>query len=160
MEHSKHIIRAVLLLVMSAVGFVLVRYFAIPETFGDYGHYRAASVQEYRQYPALHGAPGACAECHDEEGETHAEGAHEKVPCETCHAPLGDHIDQSGEKFADMPKRRTYELCAWCHQKLVARPKDFPQVVIPDHVTEQGVEMSEEICLECHDDAHDPSLSE
>ncbi|MFQ5804975.1 MAG: cytochrome C [Phycisphaerae bacterium] len=155
MEHTKHIIRAVLLLAVIAVAFVFVRHFAIPESFGEYGHYRYRSVDEHRSKPPVHGAPEACLECHDEEGEIWSEGKHGSVACEVCHAPLGSHVE-ANERVAPMLVQRTYDLCAWCHRRLVARPKDFPQVVIPGHGTEKGAEMSEDMCLECHD-AHNPS---
>lgn len=154
MEHTKHIIRAVLLLVLIALAFVLVRYFAIPETFGEYGHYRAGSVVDHAAPVPVHGDVGACAECHDEVAEALSEGKHLSVSCEVCHAPLSVHIG-ADEKVGDMPVHRTVELCGWCHQRLVARPKDFPQVVFADHVVERGGEMAQGICLECHD-AHNP----
>lgn len=155
MEHAKHIIRAVLLLVVIAVAFVFVRHFSIPETFGEEGHYRASSVDEIRAQSPRHGDRGACLDCHGDEAEAVSEGEHATVSCEVCHGPLRRHVTESGEKIADMPIRRSYELCAGCHEQLVARPKDFPQVLIPDHVTDQGAELGDEGCLECHN-AHDP----
>ena len=62
MEHAKHIIRAVLLLAVAGVVFVLVRHFAIPESYGMHGAYRFDSVAEHSAKPPHHGAPGACAE--------------------------------------------------------------------------------------------------
>jgi len=155
MENTKHIIRAVLLLVVIAVAFVFVRHFAIPESFGIYGHYRADSVGEFAAAPPVHGAPGACLDCHEEEGEILSEGKHSSVSCEVCHAPLSSHV-KGDERVAEMRMQRSYKLCAWCHEKLVARPKEFPQVVLPNHVIENEGEMTEEACLECHD-AHNPS---
>ena len=155
MEHTKHIIRAVLLLVVAAVLFVFVRHFAIPESFGDYGHFRASSVDEYSTKVALHGAPGDCTDCHDEEAAAHSLGKHGSVPCEVCHGPLGVHVEDE-QRVAAMPINPSVELCGWCHHRLVARPKTFPQVVFRDHVLEKGGEMTEVICLECHD-AHNPS---
>lgn len=155
MEHAKHIIRAVLLLVMGTVLFVLVRHFAIPESFGKYGHYRADSVDEYAEQIPLHGSADACAECHDEEAEARAEGKHASVSCEVCHGPLAGHVENE-VRVAEMVMNRSNELCAWCHQRLIARPKTFPQVVFRDHVTEKGTEMSEAVCLECHN-AHNPN---
>ena len=155
MEHAKHIIRAVLLLVLIAVAFVLVRHFLYPDTFGQYGHFRFSSVAEYEAQPLRHGAPGACDGCHDEQAEVKAEGKHLEVSCEVCHGPLGSHVE-SDKKVAAMPVNQSYELCGWCHQRLVARRDDFPQVVLTDHVIEQGAEMSQAVCLECHD-AHNPS---
>ena len=155
MEHAKHIIRAVLVLILIAVAFVFVRHFAIPGTFGEYGHYRYANVAEHAAKVPVHGAPGACADCHDEEAEAHTDGSHSSVSCELCHAPLGTHVE-ADQRVAPMPVQPSYELCGRCHQRLIARPNDFPQVVLSDHVTEKGAKMSERICLECHD-AHNPS---
>jgi hypothetical protein len=155
MEHAKHIIRAVLLLLVSTAVFVVVRHFAIPESYGAHGPYRFDSVAEFAAQSPVHGPPGACTDCHDDEAETVSGGKHGSVSCEVCHAPLGNHV-RDGEKFADMPARRSYTLCGLCHRRLAARPKDFPQVVLMDHVREKGGDMSETACLECHD-AHNPS---
>ncbi len=157
MEHAKHIIRAVLLLVLVAVAFVFVRHFAIPESFGEHGHFRYDSVEEHAAENPVHGTPEMCAECHDEEAEILTEGKHGSVSCEVCHAPLGFHV--SGErKVGDMPMQRSYELCLRCHQALAARPKDFPQVAFPDHITAKSaeLELTEDVCWECQEDAHDP----
>ena len=155
MEHTKHIIRAVLLLVMIAVAFVLVRHFLYPKSFGEHGHYRFDSVAEYATQTPLHGAPGACGDCHDEETEVKANGKHAAVSCEVCHSPFGIHVE-TDQRVAAMPIDRSVKLCAVCHQRLIARRDNFPQVVLTDHVLEQGAEPAEAVCLECHD-AHSPS---
>ncbi len=155
MEHTKHIIRAVLLLVVIAVLFVGLRDLVYPESFGKYGHYRYDSVAEHAAPSSFHGAPGACADCHDEEPESHAAGKHASVSCEVCHGPLGIHV-KDDEHVGAMPVQRSVKLCGTCHQYLVSRPKEFPQVVLADHVIEKGGEMTEAVCLECHD-AHNPS---
>jgi hypothetical protein len=155
MDHAKHIIRAVLLLVLLAVAFVFVRHFAIPETFGMHGHYRFSNVAEHAAKSIVHGAPGACAECHSEQAKAVSEGKHSSVSCEVCHAPLAVHV-QDSQRVAQMPVQRSYLLCARCHQRVVGRPKEFPQVVLKDHVTEKGGEMVEGVCQECHN-VHNPS---
>jgi hypothetical protein len=165
MEHAKHIIRAVLLLVLVATVFVVARDFATPEGFGSHGthnKFRLGSVAEYAAQKPMHGAPGACAgacHAHDNQVATVSGGKHASVQCEVCHAPLyareSEHV-KAGEKVADMPMRRSHTLCGWCHERLAARPEKFPQVVLVEHVTEKGEEMSENVCLECHD-AHNPS---
>lgn len=155
MEHAKHIVRAVLLLLLIAVVFVFVRHFAIPESFGMYGHYRFKSVAEHASKSPVHGAPAACAGCHDEEGKAVSGGKHGSVSCETCHAPISVHV-RAEERIAQMPVHRSVKVCGWCHEQLVARPKDFPQVELARHVTEKGAEMAEGVCLECHN-AHNPS---
>ncbi len=155
MEHTKHIIRAVLLLAVIAVLFVLVRHFVYPRSFGVYGAYRYDSVAEHTVPSPVHGARGACADCHDEEADSHAGGKHASVSCEACHGPLSFHV-RGDEHVAPMPVQRSNKLCGTCHQYLVSRPKEFPQVVLTDHVSEKGGDMSEAVCLECHD-AHNPS---
>lgn len=154
MEHAKHIIRAVLLVVVIAVTFALVRHAMIPESYGTYGPYRADSLNEFAAQEAKHGALGSCNDCHDDQAEKLAEGKHGSVSCEVCHGPLAVHV-KGDERIAEMPVRRSIELCAWCHERLIARPVDFQQVVIEDHVAEKGEEMREAVCLECHD-AHNP----
>ena len=158
MEHAKHIIRAVLVLLTVAVVFVLVRHVMIPKSFGEYGHYRYDSVADYQAQQARHGAPGACNDCHDEQAELRIDGKHKSVSCEVCHAPLQTHV-VADEMVAPMRVRRSSELCGWCHEKLVARPATMPQVHMTDHVIENGGELTETACLECHD-AHNPSESE
>ena len=155
MEHTKHIVRAVLLLLLIVVVFVFARHFAIPETFGTYGHYRFANVMEQASKEPVLGAVGSCDDCHDEEAQTVSEGKHGSVSCESCHAPLSTHVE-ADQMVAAMPVVRSYSLCGWCHQRLVARPKEFPQVVFAEHVTEHGLELNETVCLECHD-AHNPA---
>lgn len=155
MEHAKHIIRAVLLLVLAVVLFVLVRHVMIPKSFGDYGHYRYDSIAEYAALEAMHGAPDACIDCHDEEADARAAGKHAAVSCEVCHAPLATHVSND-EKVAPMAVRRSTELCGWCHEKLVARPVTMPQVHMINHVIEKDGDLTESACLECHN-AHNPS---
>ncbi|MEE8384994.1 MAG: cytochrome c3 family protein [Dehalococcoidia bacterium] len=82
------------------------------------------------------------------------EEEHRSVPCEVCHAPVTTHAE-SGEQIAQMAVLRSYRLCAYCHQRLRARPPSFPQVILSDHVRDKGGVLVEDVCLECHD-AHDP----
>ncbi len=155
MEHSKHIIRAVLLVIVIAVVFVIVRHVLVPGSYGDYGPFRGDSLAEFAARTPVHGGPGACVECHADEADFVSEEEHGSISCEACHAPLATHA-AAGEKTADMAVHRTTALCAWCHQRLVARPATFPQVILVEHVTDKGGELAEGICLECHD-AHDPT---
>ncbi|MHC4427284.1 MAG: cytochrome C [Planctomycetota bacterium] len=155
MEHTQHITRAVLLLIATVIVFATVRHFAVPDTFGDHGHYRFASVAEIAAKTPMHGGRGSCLECHADEADFAAEGPHRSISCEACHAPLGTHV-VAGDVIAEMRTTRTHALCALCHQRLAARPPTFPQVHLAAHVVDKGGELTAEICLECHD-AHDPS---
>ena len=155
MEHAKHIIRAVLLLAIIVIVLIVARHFASPDSFGRHGAYRFDSVAEHGAKMPVHGPARACDECHDEQAKPKSEGSHKSISCEVCHAPLAGHV-KDDEWKAPMPVNRSKSLCAWCHEQLVARPKDFPQVVIADHVAEKEAQMSPNVCLECHD-AHNPS---
>lgn len=155
MEHAKHIIRAVLLLVTAVVVFVLVRHFLYPKSFGLHGHYRFDSVAEYASAVPVHGGNASCAACHEEQAGTLTRGKHASISCEVCHAPLSAHVQEEA-RVAPMPVDRSMQLCATCHQKLVARPKEFPQVVLPDHAVEKGAQIISGVCQECHH-AHNPS---
>jgi hypothetical protein len=58
---------------------------------------------------------------------------------------------KNDERFAAMPVQRTATLCVSCHQRLAARPADFPQIRPQEHVTEMGGEGGPEACFDCHD---------
>ena len=62
---------------------------------------------------------------------------------------------EEGEKIADMPVRRTRELCELCHRRLDARPAGFAQVDVREHVTEMGGEFTDDACSQCHE-PHSP----
>ncbi len=161
MEHAKHIVRAVLLLVVVVLTLIVARHFAIPKSFGLYGAYRYDNVAEHAALSPVHGAPDACVHCHEEQAEARSEGkqsddeiGHSSVSCEVCHAPLAGHVEGT-EWTAKMPVLKKNSLCLRCHERLDARPKDFPQVVLSEHLEGQDVALSEGVCLECHN-AHNP----
>ena len=162
MEHTKHIVRAVLLLVVIVLTLIVVRHFAIPKSYGLHGAYRYDSVGEFAAQSPVHGATDACVDCHEEQAEARSQGkqsdneiGHSAVSCEVCHAPLASHIE-GAEPVAEMRVLRTNSLCLRCHQHLEARPEDFPQVVLAEHLEGMDVELSEGVCLECHN-AHNPN---
>ncbi len=159
MEHTKHVWRAALLLAALPVLFLVVRHFMLPSSFGQAGYYRYDSIGEYMNLPLVHGAAGACQKCHEAEQKEVRGGKHASVSCEVCHGPLADHA-QGDKKTAVMPVLRSAALCAYCHQKLEARPKTFPQVDFKAHLAEQGadpnIKMTGKICLTCHE-SHNPS---
>ena len=79
------------------------------------------------------------------------QGAHKRLSCELCHAPVSEHA-KDGNKFADMPVKRgeeQRELCLKCHQKVIGRPAKFPMVVALEHLKEQKVR-STHSCNRCH----------
>ena len=155
MEHTKHLWRAVLILVVIAIGGVVGRHFMIPESFGKEGHYRYDSLLGFMEKSPVHGAPGSCAKCHADQQKSNASGRHAGISCETCHAPLTTHA-ANGEKIGDMLVDKSYGLCLRCHEKLEARPKEFSQVMLKEHLSELGLaKIPDKICKVCHD-PHNP----
>ncbi|MFQ5655158.1 MAG: cytochrome C [Planctomycetota bacterium] len=161
MRRSKHLARAILLLGLVLAGFFTLRAFVVPETFGEAGHFRYANLAEQRAKPVKHGGRAACRPCHETILDENQAGSHKTVHCEGCHAPVVTHADfeqrdgPSKGKIADMPRHRSWRLCARCHQRLQARPETFPQVDIKSHLEELEMEYGENVCIECHD-PHSP----
>ena len=156
MEHARHVLRALFVLLLALVAFVLGRSLLVPKSYGLYGSYRFDNVAEQRSVrEPLHGGAAACADCHDDRAKVVTAGAHKKVSCEVCHAPLGRHV-KDGDVIAAMSIERSFTLCARCHRKIDGRPAAFPEVVLEQHVTTGPLEGK--ICLDCHD-PHSPKLS-
>lgn len=154
--HAKHVFRAAILLLVVLIAMLLGRSLFVPETWGEFGPYRGAAVAEHRDKPIRHGGNDSCAMCHDTEYADHAAGVHASVQCESCHGPVAFHVDlEEGEVLAEMPVRRSRELCELCHRRLDPRPADFPQVDPREHVLSNGGEFTADACFECHD-PHSP----
>jgi hypothetical protein len=154
--HTKHVFRAAILLVVGVVALILGRSFFVPETWGESGWYRGAAVAEHRAKPVRHGGNGSCEPCHDVEYAEHLAGVHAPIRCELCHGPVALHVDlEEGEKLAAMPIRRSRELCELCHRAQPARPSEFPQIDVRQHLLENGGESSPETCFDCHE-PHSP----
>ena len=154
LAHTKHVFRAGFLFLLGVVALIVLRTVLQPETWGEYGPYRGASLGDYIELPIRHGGVAACAECHDDEAATHQDGVHASVGCEVCHAAVGLHIADE-EHIAEMPIRRSESTCLRCHEQRVARPASFPQIVPAEHLEEMGGEPGPESCFECHD-PHSP----
>jgi len=158
MEHARHVFRIMFVLLLALVAFVVGRTLLVPKSFGMYGGYRFDNVAEQaRARPPLHGGAAACDDCHDERAKKVVAGAHKSVSCEICHGALGLHV-KDGDVVAKMPLDRSFTLCSRCHRKIEGRPEKFPQVVLDQHVQQQGASRLEgKVCLECHD-PHSPKL--
>lgn len=156
LTHAKHVFRAAFLLIAVVITLILSRSFFVPATWGEFGWYRGAAVDDHRAKPVRHLGDDVCATCHDTEFAEHGAGVHATVRCELCHGPAALHVDlDEGEKIADMPVRRSRELCELCHRKLAARAEGFPQIDVREHLAENGGELSPDACFACHD-PHSP----
>lgn len=156
MEHSKHLARMILSVILVLVVFHIARTLFTPKSFGKYGHYRADNVAEQMAKPVAYAGAASCEACHRERNTQVSTGAHASVECEICHAPLAFHVGESG-KTGEMPKNRSTILCLRCHDRLDGRPEKFPQIQTEEHVAKMGAAMGPEVCVGCHD-SHDPKM--
>lgn len=145
-----HLTRAAAILAGALLIFFVIRTFLIPSSFGQFGNFRGDNLAEQAGIPPAYGAPDSCAACHGELFKTKSHGKHAAVPCQTCHAPLSQHVTDDG--ISPMPVNRSFTLCARCHQKLEARPVQFPQISIGEHLSRKNLstEGNEGVCLSCH----------
>ena len=64
---------------VAIAGLIIFRQLMIPDTFGEQGHYRAASVGENAAKPIIYAGSQPCAECHDEISEVISGSDHHGV---------------------------------------------------------------------------------
>ena len=128
--------------------FLVIRSHVVPKSFGQYGHYRGASIGELAARPIRFAGHQTCEACHVDVLAVKEKGKHAQVNCEACHGALASHADDPANVMP--PKLDTAVLCVRCHEASAARPKDFPQVVSVDHAS--GVP-----CETCHQ-PHSPAV--
>jgi hypothetical protein len=152
MEHSRHVFRALLVLIVVLAVVIIGRSFMKPSSYGLYGPYRHDNVKEQMEIRApRHAGAASCTPCHAEKAKQRTAGGHRAVSCEVCHGPLSRHVT-AGKKSAVMPADPSFTLCARCHRKVPGRPEKFPQVVLEQHVDGP---VEGKVCLGCHD-PHSP----
>ena len=170
MEHTKHLWRAILILVFLVIGYLIGRVFLVPESFGQYGYYRGDNLQEQMDISVPRHGNGmeSCGFCHEEKVVAISETPHRVINCETCHAPLRTHVQyDSIENFLEDPSSYDWtdemaiysaqELCIKCHDFQLAKPEDYTTIVVVEHLEERDMELGPDVCLECHD-PHDPEM--
>ena len=148
LRESEHLIRFALVLAAVVLIFFAIRSLVVPPSFGQYGHYRAASLADVRARPVAFAGQALCEACHDPIAQTRSQGKHAKVACEACHGALAQHADDPGALKPQKPDAAI--LCVRCHEADPAKPKSFPQVLSKDHA--QGL-----ICTTCHN-PHRPKM--
>ncbi|NIO29882.1 MAG: hypothetical protein GTO29_15165 [Candidatus Latescibacteria bacterium] len=135
----------VLFLVLISL-FFLLRHFFTPDTFGKYGHYRAAAIDSIMSQPLRYAGAQLCMECHDDIYALKIESYHRDVSCEGCHGPAIAHTEDPSEFVPPAPRERGY--CPLCHEYNPSRPTGFPQIDLTSHNPPKP-------CIDCHD-PHDP----
>jgi len=148
LKDTEHLFRLAALFLAGVVVFLVARALLVPDTFGTWGHYRAAAVAEAAARAPVHAGRDACAECHADVLDARAGGAHERIGCEACHGSLASHVADPAAVTPVLPA--VNELCLTCHRVLEARPEWFPTVDPDDHA-------GGDPCDACHD-PHAPGL--
>jgi len=127
--------------------FLVVRNMLVPATFGQYGHYRGASLADNADHEINFAGQKACLECHQDIEDLKLTDVHSTIHCETCHGPGQKHVN-SGDA-ADIFKPGSREFCGNCHQKDAGkRLTTIVQIDLNVHNTGKN-------CIECHN-PHQP----
>ena len=148
LKDAGHLFRFAALFVLAFLVFLVVRHWIVPKTFGQYGHYRAAAMDEIAAKPVKFAGHDTCETCHTDKADEKKAGKHAHVNCEACHGPLADHANDPASVTPVKPDSAV--LCAKCHTASAAKPKNFPQVVPADH--SNGMP-----CATCHN-PHSPAM--
>ncbi len=155
-----HVVLVLLILIAVGVAGVMIRPMVIPESMGEFGHYRGTAVEDEMNRPLRNGTNASCLVCHPYIREMHLKGVHKTVSCEFCHGPVADHVED-GKVIAKLPKKEGAEiktLCLRCHNQIIrARPKESIKMIsMPQHLEEKKVRIDHN-CNQCHN-VHAPLM--
>ncbi|MBL7110465.1 MAG: hypothetical protein ISS19_00810 [Bacteroidales bacterium] len=139
--------RLLLLMTIFIVVFILIRAVLVPEGFGDYGHYRAGSLQDNESYEIKYAGHEACIECHSDIFELKEADLHSELNCEICHGPAQSHVEYPDS--VDVKLNRERDFCALCHAAHAAKSTNVIFQINPDE------HYIEKICIDCHN-PHQP----
>ena len=158
--YFSHVVKVALILILGGILAVVARDWFLPDTMGQYGHYRGSDIEDQKNIEVRNHTNESCYECHRPIRLIHKAGVHKTVSCEFCHGPYADHI-QDGKYVEKLPVKREMEikiLCLRCHNKVIrARPEDsIKMVAMPHHLEEKKVG-TDHNCNQCHM-VHDPLL--
>ncbi len=149
MKRVPHQLVPLIIVFVALVGLLLgARQLFVPDTFGEFGHYRAASVGEVAALPMVYAGYRSCLSCHEDVYQKKQLSRHAGLSCETCHGASAEHANGESETLPNLPRGR--EHCQLCHGYDPARPTGFPQILPAMH--NPG-----EACITCHD-SHSPRL--
>ncbi|MCK5837338.1 MAG: hypothetical protein KAH09_08740 [Desulfobacula sp.] len=147
-----------LLIVLLSIGVLagsglLFKKLLLPDSFGNYGYYRADAINEAALVLIRHGTNKSCFTCHAHEAKNHKKGRHQTISCEFCHGTYADHV-ADGKKIAPLPVKKEKEittLCLRCHNtEIKARHEEvIKTVAMPNHLKDQNVKLTHN-CNQCH----------
>jgi hypothetical protein len=123
--------------------FLLIRHFLVPDTFGQYGHYRGDALVDIESSEPVHASKEDCYDCHSDMKEMIENDVHAELSCLICHGTGRVHADNP--ESTNIEKHSGREFCGRCHQLNAARlPWVITQIDIKTHHTEL------DNCIECH----------
>ena len=122
--------------------FLVVRNSLVPDTFGQYGFYRGASLEEIAESPPKFTGQAGCLDCHMDIYELKQQDVHKTISCETCHGPGKLHSESAEASQIQKPTER--ESCGICHSRNAARPG---AVILQIDLKEHNIDKK---CIECH----------
>lgn len=136
------ILRLVILTAGVVGSYGIARVLMVPPTFGDYGSFRGAALEELAAAKPVLSGMKVCEECHTEEFEALGKYEHKEISCEACHGPSRKHANDPDvktprTKFADAD-------CLRCHMTNPSRPVWLKQVDSNDHYR------GDKRCSDCH----------
>lgn len=123
--------------------FLIVRQLLIPDSFGQYGHYRGDALLEIASQEMKVANKAMCVDCHYDVQEIIENDVHAELSCIICHGAGLDHVEYP--ETDNIEKVGGRELCGSCHGLNPARPIDMIfQVDLSTHNPEF------ENCTDCH----------
>jgi hypothetical protein len=132
------IFRLVLLTLAIVGSYLVARAFLTPPSFGQFGWYRGAALEELAARTPVYAGKQACDECHSDILHKLAGDAHQGLSCEACHGVSRAHAENPDI----LPLKLTGSHCIRCHEANPSRPAWFKQIVVKDHYGSK--------CAECH----------
>lgn len=138
------ILRLVLLTLAIVGSYLVARTLLTPQSFGEYGWYRGAALEEIASREPVFAGKKACEVCHTEAAQKLAKFEHKNLSCEACHGANNEHA----KNHDVVPVKVAGSYCLRCHEANPSRPKWIKQIVVKDHYGER--------CADCHQ-PHQPT---
>jgi hypothetical protein len=164
-----HLYRLGALLAIGLIIFLIIKQYAIPDSWDSDAWYRKDALSLLQQQEPVFGGNESCAGagCHaddrylidDAQSEHRLRirwlgwATHKTLSCESCHGPLADHV-KDGLKIAKAVIVYESTLCLRCHEARLGR-----DAVVPfreDFEYHESLEVTwESKCVRCHN-PHEP----